>query len=146
MEDKKIIDVIYKDIQINYNEEYEIWECDIANAHFQKQTLKECKKRIDDFFKKEFKRIKIFRICFEGFKKGEITSLIENERYADCWIIDENKNRSKEKFECLYFDNEYNNKLLEEYNKQKEIIKKEEDKLKEILGKFQKFNLEINLI
>ena len=143
MEDKKIIDVIYKDIEISYNEENEVWDCDIAKAHFQKQTLKECKKRIDDFLKNEFKRIKIFIMRFDEFEKGEIASLIENERYVDCWIIGENKNRSKEKFERLYFDNEYNNKLLEEYNKQKEIIKKEEDKLKEILGKFQKFNLEI---
>ena len=52
------IKVVYRDIEITYNEDYECWRCLVDGVKYgKKQTLKECKKQVDIFYKKQVENI-----------------------------------------------------------------------------------------
>jgi hypothetical protein len=94
-ENKQVIDVIYKGFKIEYNEYDECWSSKVSGRAFAKQTLSECKKRIDLFLKKEnsFEKIPVFKLDYnyefnKSLRKGFITSKAEEilDKMENCEI------------------------------------------------------------
>jgi hypothetical protein len=136
------IKIDYRGFEINYNEEYERWKCEInPNKWFEKQTLKECKKSIDGFLKREtdFQRIDVYRTVgwgSERFLKVTITSITEE---GEVWIREEKGERSKVERKYLLKINDNNTSLIEKYKEQDKIIKAATKEQENLIEQFDKF-------
>ena len=141
------IKVVYREIEISYREESERWSCIIDNGQWsEKQTLKECKKLIDQFLKKQVENTECIYIYVRGWRsegfgsKRIITSIAEN---GDVWVKNENGGREKISAnivgEELALWNDANLKIVEEYKKQLRVLAEEDQKAKDILKKLVRF-------
>lgn len=140
------IKVTYRDIEISYNEDCERWSCKIDDGKWsEKQTLKECKKLIDLFYKKQVENIECIYVSASSYKCGFgskriITSISEN---GDVWVKNEKGNREKYSQYSLKNDlalwNENNLKIVDEYKEQMKVVKQESDKANSILSKLERF-------
>lgn len=104
MENKQIIEVVYKNIPITYHEDAERWGSEIGEWNYQRKTLKEAKQEVDKFILKErgFIPFEAYKSDGGHWSKVTITSIAEYEdkeetKPKSVWTKDSKGRRSKEK-------------------------------------------------
>lgn len=127
--DKQIIEIVYKGIAITYNEDDEVYSCEIADYTSKRQSLKSLKQLIDKHIKTEdsFVPVKAYMFTYDSPKTVFVVSHIVSTSYGNrVWIKDEKGKRTKEDIERLY-----------EWNKENELIFKKADKLESEIDKLR---------
>ena len=144
MENKQVIEIIYKGFEISYNEDRESYTSLVDEKSYEKQSLKLCKKKIDELVKKE-SAIEPVEAYFAkygditGIKKVLVLSLAGRSSYSgnkEYWIKDSDNRRTKESSENLFEINGENEEKIKKINlKDKEIekIRKEKNELQKSL-------------
>jgi hypothetical protein len=138
------IKVEYMGFEISYREDREIWSCEVASAHYEKQTLKECKKKIDDFLKKEksFERYPAYKKSWNaGLIQIDITSVCSDDpKYY--WTItkDGKNNREKTRKDNLFQMNTENTNIVNSITQIELDISKLEKEKKELFNKLVVIN------
>jgi len=133
------IKVEYMGFEISYSEEREVWSCEVTSAHYEKQTLKECKKMIDDFLKKEksFERYPAYKKSWnDGLIQIDITSVCSDDpKYY--WTItkDGKNNREKTRKDNLFQMNTENTNIINSINNIELDISKLGKEKKELFNK-----------
>lgn len=122
----------YRGIKITYNEDKENWGADVAGDAWEKQTLKECKKKIDDWFKKEsnFQRFDVYYMGWGTTPKiATVTSLTDNN---EAWITSES-GRNKVTVKYLYSICDANTEIVKKFNDLENQLKQISNDQKELL-------------
>jgi len=135
-EDKQIIQIVYKGIEIFYNENDEIYTCEIADYVNKRQSLKVLKGIIDKQIKTEesFIPIKAYMFQYDTPKVITIVSPVERTGYGEIvWIKDENGKRTKERIDSIYLwcvENEKIFKAVDTLEKQITELSKQQNSIK----------------
>ena len=141
------IKVEYMGFKISYSEEREVWSCKVASAILEKQTLKECKKRIDDFLKKEksFERYPVY--CKSPYVwDGELIIVDVTSVCSDdpdyFWVVskDGKNKRSKIRKNNLFQVNAENTNIVNSINQIESNIFKLQKEKKELFNKLVVIN------
>ena len=119
-----IIQTEYKGFTIQYVESKNEWiiVSDHATQHSAPSLMK-LKEYIDKQNKKGFVKFDALLKTYKGYKRVTVTSIPEDGGY---WVVDANKNRSKEKM--LYVDNIFNRgsiTLIEQLNEKMDKLRTE---------------------
>lgn len=115
-------EVEYRGFTITYHEEDEVWYCHLNNKRFDKETLKQAKKRIDDFLKEAFNRFDVY--TSDGYARDSYAKIVTVTSIAEdgqLWTIDAKGSRSKIHKKYCYVLNDKNTELIAEHNRQSEI-------------------------
>ena len=83
----------YKGIEIQYDEDFNSWDCSCDYGKYSGESLKAVKSWIDKRDKKKFQRYDVIVKSWNCFGVGTVTSEINNE----VWIKDENGRRKVRK-------------------------------------------------
>jgi len=138
------IKVEYMGFKISYSEEREVWSCEVASANYEKQTLKECKKRIDDFLKKEksFERYPAYNNPWgNGLIQVDITSVCSDDpKYYWAITKDGKNNRRKIRKDNLFQVNTENTNIVNSINQIESNISKLQKEKKELFEKLVVIN------
>ena len=140
MEDKQIIQIVYKGIEISYDENNEVYSCDIADYVSKRQSLKVLKSIIDKHIKAEdsFEPVKAYMFKYDTPQVITIVSRIDDTGYGKVvWIKDEKGKRTKERIDEIYLWCAENEKIF----KAIDTIEKQITELSK-----QKNSIETNLI
>lgn len=139
-----MIETIYREHKIIYDENNEVWQTEVAERQRRSQNLKNCKEAIDKFLggeekvKKVFNKIEILLSNYDGYREATITS-IPNEKEA--WVTDAKGNRSKESSYKLIEKSEHNLAIIKTIKEKQSDVKRINTEIGELQGKLISLNL-----
>jgi hypothetical protein len=129
----------YRDVEIIYNEEKNIWEFELRGRSRYADSLLKAKefiaKPVTNAKKSEFQKISAYlmeRWSGDGFKKVMITSSTEDNYGQCCWVVDAKGERSKEGPHNLIADTPENEKFIMDIKMTSGQIKSLRDKIERI--------------
>jgi hypothetical protein len=124
----------YKGFIIKFSELNFEFTVRIGDSDYKNKELEKVRKRIDDLDKKDFKRFDVI-IKYHSYRTGEqwktytVTSVFfENGWHA--WVVDDQKGRSKQRYENLYEATEENKnkiKLMADVQAKIDLLGQEKD-------------------
>jgi len=134
-----MIETIYREHKIVYDENSEVWRTEVAERPRSSQNLKSCKDEIDKFLnasdkiKKKFDKFEAIRLIDYGvpFVTVTVTSITDDNTL---WIINKSGERRKlsgYELNSLFVVSDANNAIIESIKaKRKEIEEKEKEETK----------------
>jgi len=136
----------YRGIEITYNEFSNHWICELTRGTAtNKESLAECKKKIDEWFKKQNVKTPVISIYDNKWNKlgfGETATVTSITEDGEKWVSFEKGGRGK--YSKSSFDSNFvkhtpeNIKLIEAYKVQKEICNKEAQKANDIIESMER--------
>jgi hypothetical protein len=134
--------VEYRGIAIDYREDEECWYCLLDEKTNKKQTLKECKKKIDEWYKAQVTETPVINmgaLRWDKFQNAVVTSI---DSAGDVWIrnIDGSREKANKGSRKIAIDSQTNRDKISAYLKQSDFIKQEKKKLDAIYESIEWFH------
>lgn len=134
-----MITTTYRDIVITYDENNEVWKCQVNDKFRNLTKLQDCKNAIDKFLngaeklKKKFDRFEVIeKNYYSDWNKLTVTSITDDA----VWVTDSEGNRQKKSdHDCrnLFLDTPENNATINKIKLKTAEIKKIEDEINKLI-------------
>lgn len=133
----------YKEYQIKYLEDQQIFTVNIGNSNYQNSDLSSVKKYIDRLDKKDFNRVDVIVEEYNEMADAIVTSYPDGQSktYQECWVSFKNKSRhqsrSKIHTKNVFLDNPNNREILTQMKEKEESIKEITDDIRDLREKLE---------